>query len=57
VFLTTGQLVTPNFGGSVDRLTAVGTVGPLAGTPLFLIGLLIALVAGVVATRNGLRRS
>jgi hypothetical protein len=34
----------------------VGAFGPFAGTPVFLLGLLIALVAGVIATRNGLRR-
>jgi hypothetical protein len=56
VFLTVGQAVTPNFGGSFDRLGDVGAFGPFAGTALFLLGLLVALAAGVVATFHGLRR-
>lgn len=55
VFLTVGQVVAPNFGGSLDRLGDVGTFGPFAGTALFEIGLLVALVAGVLATIRGLR--
>lgn len=56
VFLTVGQVVAPNFGGSIDRLGDGAAVGPFAGTALFEIGLVIALVAGVVASIRGLQR-
>lgn len=56
VFLTVGQAVAPNFGGSLDRLGDVGVFGPFVGTALFELGLLIAFVAGVVASVGGLRR-
>lgn len=54
LFITVGAVV--NFTGIAGRLGDPGAFGPFAGTALQLIGLLVALVAGVMAAARGLHR-
>lgn len=56
LFLVVGAVVAAAVPGIADRLGDPGEFGPFAGTALYALGLLVALVAGVVATKRGLRR-
>ncbi len=55
VFITVGNVVSAS--GTTGRLGDPHAFGPFAGTALVVLGLAVALVAGVAASRRALRRN
>jgi hypothetical protein len=54
LFITVGLVVSDS--GTTGRLGDPGALGPFAGTVLLVVGLAVALVAGLAAGRRALRR-
>ena len=54
LFITIGNVVSDS--GTAGRLSDPGAFGPFAGTALLVLGLALALVAGLAASRRALRQ-